>query len=77
MSTISTQLNWGSSYLVYDFYQNQISTPMHLKRLVTVGRLCTISLMVFSAILALLLQSALQIFDILLTFELERVLFLF
>ena len=68
MSTISTQLNWGSSYLVYDFYQNQINPNASEKRLVTVGRLCTISLMVFSAILALLLQSALQIFDILLTF---------
>ncbi|MEC7619764.1 MAG: sodium:solute symporter family protein, partial [Bacteroidota bacterium] len=67
MSTISTQLNWGSSYLVYDFYQNQINPNASEKRLVTVGRLCTISLMVFSAILALLLQSALQIFDILLT----------
>ena len=68
MSTISTQLNWGSSYLVYDFYQNQINPNASEKRLVTVGRLCTIGLMVFSAILALLLQSALQIFDILLTF---------
>ena len=68
MSTISTQLNWGSSYLVYDFYQNQINPNASEKRLVAVGRLCTIGLMIFSAILALLLQSALQIFDILLTF---------
>ena len=68
MSTISTQLNWGSSYLVYDFYQNQINPQASEKRLVAVGRLCTISLMIFSAALALLLQSALQIFDILLTF---------
>ena len=68
MSTISTQLNWGSSYLVYDFYQNQINPNASEKRLVAVGRLCTIGLMIFSALLALLLQSALQIFDILLTF---------
>jgi Na+/proline symporter len=68
MSTISTQLNWGSSYLVYDFYQNQINPNASEKRLVAVGRLCTVGLMIFSAILALLLQSALQIFDILLTF---------
>ena len=26
MSTISTQLNWGSSYIVYDFYQTQINS---------------------------------------------------
>ncbi len=68
MSTISTQLNWGSSYLVYDFYQNQINPNASEKRLVAVGRLCTVGLMVFSAALALLLQNALQIFDILLTF---------
>ncbi len=68
MSTISTQLNWGSSYIVYDFYQNQINPEASEKRLVAVGRLCTIGLMILSAILALLLQSALQIFDILLTF---------
>ena len=68
MSTISTQLNWGSSYLVYDFYQNQINPNASEKRLVTVGRLCTVGLMVLSAALALLLQNALQIFDILLTF---------
>jgi Na+/proline symporter len=68
MSTISTQLNWGSSYIVYDFYQNQINPEASEKRLVAVGRLCTIGLMILSAALALLLQSALQIFDILLTF---------
>ena len=68
MSTISTQLNWGSSYLVYDFYQNQINPNASEKRLVAVGRLSTIGLMIFSALLALLLQNALQIFDILLTF---------
>jgi SSS family solute:Na+ symporter len=68
MSTISTQLNWGSSYLVYDFYQNQINPNASEKRLVAVGRFCTIGLMILSAMLALLLQSALQIFDILLTF---------
>jgi Na+/proline symporter len=68
MSTISTQLNWGSSYLVYDFYQNQINPQASEKRLVAVGRISTVGLMILSAVLALLLQSALQIFDILLTF---------
>ena len=29
MSTISTHLNWGSSYIVYDFYKQQINkTPL-------------------------------------------------
>ena len=68
MSTISTQLNWGSSYIVYDFYQKQINPNASEKKLVAVGRISTIALMILSAGLALLLQNALQIFDILLTF---------
>ena len=68
MSTISTQLNWGSSYMVYDFYQKQINPNASEKRLLAVGRISTIALMILSAVLALLLQNALQIFDILLTF---------
>jgi Na+/proline symporter len=68
MSTISTQLNWGSSYIVFDFYKQQINPNASEKRLVAVGRLSTIALMVFSALLALLLQNALQLFEVLLAF---------
>lgn len=68
MSTISTQLNWGSSYIVYDYYKQQINPDASEKKLVAVGRISTILLMVFSAILALLLQNALQLFNILLVF---------
>ena len=68
MSTISTQLNWGSSYIVYDFYKQQINPNASEKRLVAVGRLSTVVLMVFSAALALLLQNALQLFEVLLVF---------
>ena len=68
MSTISTQLNWGSSYIVYDFYKQQINPNASEKRLVAVGRISTIVLMVFSALLALLLQNALQLFEVLLVF---------
>ncbi|SIQ01081.1 sodium:solute symporter family protein [Maribacter ulvicola] len=68
MSTISTQLNWGSSYIVFDFYKQQINPNASEKRLVAVGRISTVVLMVFSAALALLLQNALQLFDILLAF---------
>lgn len=68
MSTISTQLNWGSSYIVFDFYKQQINPNASEKRLVAVGRISTIVLMLFSAALALLLQNALQLFDILLAF---------
>ncbi len=68
MSTISTQLNWGSSYIVFDFYKQQINPAATEKQMVAVGRLSTVVLMVFSAVLALALENALQIFDILLTF---------
>jgi Na+/proline symporter len=54
--------------MVYDFYQKQINPNASEKRLVAVGRISTIALMILSAVLALLLQNALQIFDILLTF---------
>ena len=68
MSTISTQLNWGSSYMVYDFYKQQINPNASEKKLVVVGRLSTVILMVLSALLALLLQNALQLFELLLVF---------
>ncbi len=68
MSTISTQLNWGSSYIVNDFYKRQINPEASEKKLVAVGRISTVVLMVFSAILALLLQNALQLFNLLLVF---------
>ena len=68
MSTVSTQLNWGSSYIVYDFYQTQINPDASEKRLVAVGRISTIILMVLSTILALALQNAMQLFNLLLVF---------
>ncbi|MCF6214234.1 MAG: Na+:solute symporter [Flavobacteriaceae bacterium] len=68
MSTISTQLNWGSSYIVFDFYKQQINPKASEKRLVAVGRISTVVLMVLSAALALLMQNALQLFNLLLVF---------
>ncbi len=68
MSTISSQLNWGSSYIVYDFYKQQINPNASEKKLVAVGRISTILLMILSAVLALMLKNALQLFDVLLTF---------
>lgn len=68
MSTISTHLNWGASYIVNDFYKQQINKEASEKELVAVGRISTIVLMVFSALLALVLTNALQLFDIILMF---------
>ena len=66
MSTISTQLNWGSSYLVNDFYRRFIRPDASDKQLVGVGRLATVLIMICSGVLALYLQNALQAFNILL-----------
>jgi len=66
MSTTASQLNWGSSYLVNDFYARFVNPNATEKQKVAVGRLSTVLLMVFSAMLALILQSALQAFQYLL-----------
>ena len=66
MSTVSTHINWGASYLVNDFYARFINPKASERRKVAVGRLWTIGLLVFSVILALFLQNALQVFQYLL-----------
>ena len=66
MSTISSHLNWGASYVVNDFYKRFIDNNTSEKQLVNVGRIATVLLMLFSALLALLMSNALQAFEILL-----------
>ena len=66
MSTISTHLNWGSSYIVGDFYRRFIAPNESDKHYVMVGRVSTVLLIVLASLLALVLQNALQAFQILL-----------
>ncbi len=68
MSTISTHLNWGASYVVNDFYKQQVKPDASEKHLVNVGRITTVILMIISALIALTLTNALQLFDIILMF---------
>ena len=68
MSTISTHLNWGASYVTNDFYKQQINPTASEKQLVNVGRFATVFLFLASASLALLLTNALQLFDFILMF---------
>jgi SSS family solute:Na+ symporter len=68
MSTISTHLNWGASYIVNDFYIQQINPSATEKQKVNVGRFSTVILFLASAALALLLTNALQLFDFILMF---------
>jgi SSS family transporter len=66
MSTISTHLNWGSSYVVNDFYKRFLRPDAPQNELVNVGRISTVVLMIMAALLALALENALQAFNILL-----------
>lgn len=66
MSTVASQLNWGSSYLVNDFYARFYNKNATEKQKVAFGRLSTVTLMVFGVLLALVLQNALQAFQYLL-----------
>ena len=67
MSTISTHLNWGSSYVVNDYYRRIVNPAADERRLVLVGRLSTVALMIAAGIFALFLESAIQGFNILLS----------
>ncbi len=67
VSTIITHLNWGTSYLVHDFYQRFVSKGASQQHYVMVGRVVTALLMVASAWLTLNLESAKQNFDIILS----------
>ena len=66
MSTMSTQLNLGASYLVNDFYYRFINTKATEKQLVKSGRLFTVLSIVMGGGLGLLLTSAGQAFTLLL-----------
>lgn len=66
MSTISTHLNWGSSYVVNDFYKRFVRPKASERELVRVGRISTVVMMAVAAAFALLLTNALQAFQILL-----------
>ena len=66
MSTISTHLNWGSSYLVHDFYQRFLRPQGSEKELVRVGRAITVVLMILTGALALVLEEASKNFMIIL-----------
>jgi Na+/proline symporter len=66
MSTISTHLNWGSSYIVNDFYKRFVKPEATEKEQVMIGRLSTLGLMILAGFMALAMQSAFQAFKVLL-----------
>jgi Na+/proline symporter len=66
MSTISTHLNWGASYVVDDFYRRFINDHEEDRHYVMVGRITTVGLIILAGIVSLWLNNALQAFQILL-----------
>lgn len=64
MSTISSHLNWGSSYMVNDVYHRFFRKDAEQKELVLVGRISTLLMMIGGAWLALGLENAKQAFDL-------------
>ena len=66
MSTMSTQLNLGASYLVNDFYYRFIRPDCSKKELVNVARIFTVVTIILGAGLGLTLKSAGQAFNLLL-----------
>ena len=66
MSTISSHLNWGASYISLDFYKRFIKKDATEKEIVFVGRISTVVLMLLAGFLALELSDALGAFQILL-----------
>ena len=66
VSTISTHLNWGSSYIVHDFYSRFVRPGASESEQVLAGRVSTVIMMLVAGFFALQLSNALQGFQILL-----------
>jgi len=67
VSTLSTHLNWGTSYLVHDFYRRFVRADQPEHHYVLAGRIVTGALMVAAALFTLILQTARGSFDLLLS----------
>jgi Na+/proline symporter len=66
VSTISTHLNWGASYVVHDFYGRFVRPGAGPRERVAVARSATVVIMALAAALALQLSHALQGFQLML-----------
>lgn len=66
-STIETHLNWGTSYLVHDFYRRIIRRDASEHHYVMVGRIVTVLLMVAGVGVTYLLDTAKETFTLLIS----------
>ncbi|MDI6846446.1 MAG: Na+:solute symporter [Candidatus Saccharicenans sp.] len=67
VSTLVTHLNWGSSYLVHDFYRRFLKPGADEKHYVRAGRITTLVLMILASLLTFVLESAKASFDLMLS----------
>ena len=73
MSTMSTQLNWGASYLVHDIYARFIQPSADEGHYVRVARITTLGLMAASVVVTLHLDSVQQAWELQVTGECAKV----
>ena len=66
-STIETHLNWGTSYLVHDFYRRFLNRGASERHYVFIGRVTTALLMVCAALLTFALNTAKESFQLILS----------
>lgn len=60
MSTISTQLNWGASYLTNDLYKRQLEKKkkeINQMKMVKVGKICTIIIMIVALVITTFIET--------------------
>ncbi len=67
VSTISTHLNWGTSYLVHDFYRRFVRRGASERHYVMTGRIVTALLMICACLLTFVLETARGSFDLMLS----------
>ena len=67
MSTISTQLNWGTSYLINDFYRRFVKQNASEKHYVLASRVATVILVIVGGLVSLRLESIGETWQLLLS----------
>ena len=67
VSTLSTHLNWGTSYIVHDFYRRFVRPNAEERHYVFVGRVITALLMLAAAGVTFVLTTAQQSFNLMMS----------
>jgi SSS family solute:Na+ symporter len=65
-STLETQLNWGTSYVVHDFYRRFLAPGRTERHYVLIARIVTVLIMVLAGFVTTILDNAQQSFHLLL-----------